>query len=236
MEATPHIEGAEFAENDPTNEYDVDVETASQLLGVSTTRLSQITTRGSLSFQRRKVGFRNRLFYRKSEILDYLERQFPASAQFKPHAFASAWAQNHKPETSDASPPPILNLEPLLEEISKIQQRSLPPVLPRKHGERSVSPRTLPSALSLRDSASLGTKIDSLISEIRHFRELFTKLDHKLNAIQKSQHSSELRPSPRKNFVAADSKIAQEVSFSSTEFTPQKSKKWPRTNPLKKKS
>lgn len=60
--------------------YFIDVEEAAKILGVSRTRLSQLTSRGALSYQRRKIGTRNRLFYKRDEILRHLQRSMGASA------------------------------------------------------------------------------------------------------------------------------------------------------------
>ncbi|NBW82895.1 DNA-binding protein, partial [bacterium] len=49
--------------------YDLEVNDVAELLGVTRTRVSQLTSNGQLSFERRRVGSRSRLFYRKSEVL-----------------------------------------------------------------------------------------------------------------------------------------------------------------------
>jgi|GEM_PF-4010315 len=48
--------------------YPLDVQEAATLLGVSLARLSQLTSKGTLSHVRRRVGARWRLFYRRDEI------------------------------------------------------------------------------------------------------------------------------------------------------------------------
>jgi hypothetical protein len=55
--------------------YDVDVHQAAQMLSVSQARLSQITSKGVLSFVKRKVGTRWRMFYRKDELDEILNQQ-----------------------------------------------------------------------------------------------------------------------------------------------------------------
>ncbi|MCA2959707.1 MAG: helix-turn-helix domain-containing protein [Silvanigrellales bacterium] len=50
--------------------HTVDVTEASQALGVSLARLSQLTSKGTLSHVRRRVGARWRIFYRRDEIDD----------------------------------------------------------------------------------------------------------------------------------------------------------------------
>ncbi len=52
-------------------EYTLGALDASEILGVNRTRLSQLTSQGILSFQRRKIGSHHRLFYRPSEISQY---------------------------------------------------------------------------------------------------------------------------------------------------------------------
>jgi hypothetical protein len=59
----------------PDEGYLVDVTEASEILGVSRTRLSQLTTKGEFSFQRRKIGTRNRLFYKRSDLYSYMRDQ-----------------------------------------------------------------------------------------------------------------------------------------------------------------
>ncbi|NBO38096.1 DNA-binding protein [bacterium] len=51
--------------------YHIDVNEVAQMLGVTRTRVSQLTSTGQLSFERRRVGVRNRLFYKRSEVLAY---------------------------------------------------------------------------------------------------------------------------------------------------------------------
>jgi hypothetical protein len=51
--------------------YQLEVHEVAQLLGVTRTRVSQLTSNGQLSFERRRVGMRNRLFYKRSEVLQH---------------------------------------------------------------------------------------------------------------------------------------------------------------------
>ncbi|MEN9529442.1 MAG: hypothetical protein RI932_1315 [Pseudomonadota bacterium] len=64
--------------------YLLDVNEVAALLGVTRTRVSQLTSAGQLSFERRRVGARNRLFYRRSEVLahqrTFYGRHIPGSA------------------------------------------------------------------------------------------------------------------------------------------------------------
>jgi hypothetical protein len=52
--------------DDPS--FDTDALSAAALLGIGRTRLSQITSAGSLPYLRRKVGDRFRVFYRRSDL------------------------------------------------------------------------------------------------------------------------------------------------------------------------
>lgn len=51
--------------------YTLDVNEVAQLLGVTRTRVSQLTTAGVLPHERKKVGIRNRLYYKRSDVLHY---------------------------------------------------------------------------------------------------------------------------------------------------------------------
>ena len=55
--------------------YTVDVTQAAHALGVSQARLSQITGKGILSFVKRKVGTRWRLYYRQDELDEIINQQ-----------------------------------------------------------------------------------------------------------------------------------------------------------------
>jgi len=71
-------------END-TEGYGLDVNDVAQLLGVTRTRVSQLTTAGILRAERKKVGTRNRLFYKRSDVLNYQHQFF--NRQLKAHPF-----------------------------------------------------------------------------------------------------------------------------------------------------
>ena len=60
----------------PNEEYLLDVNEVAELLGVTRTRVSQLTSAGLLSFERKRVGVRNRLFYRRSEVLAYQKNYY----------------------------------------------------------------------------------------------------------------------------------------------------------------
>lgn len=69
---------------DTQDGYQLEVHQVAELLGVTRTRVSQLTSNGQLSFERRRVGSRNRLYYKKSEVLahqrGFYGRQVAASA------------------------------------------------------------------------------------------------------------------------------------------------------------
>jgi hypothetical protein len=64
LEPQDHVPQLLF--DDPS--FDTDALSAAALLGIGRTRLSQITSAGSLPYLRRKVGDRFRVFYRRSDL------------------------------------------------------------------------------------------------------------------------------------------------------------------------
>lgn len=64
-----HPDFSDAASTNPSEGYDLEVNDVATLLGVTRTRVSQLTSSGQLSFERRRVGARSRLFYKKSEVL-----------------------------------------------------------------------------------------------------------------------------------------------------------------------
>jgi hypothetical protein len=73
------------ADEQETSLYDVDVQEASGTLGVSLARLSQLTTKGTLSHVRKRVGARWRIFYRRDEIMDLARVHRAVVYQRPPH-------------------------------------------------------------------------------------------------------------------------------------------------------
>ncbi len=223
MDNTDHIEGAERATDDFVDDYTVDVETAAQLLGIGTTRLSQITSRGSLSFQRRKVGFRNRMFYRKSEIEAYLEKNFPASVQYKSQMLAERWASTQDNETPAAAATPSLptqeslNLEPLVAALKQM------PFI-RKHKTVAAKTKTqhLPSAVAVREKTELDAKINAILQGLHVFQQSLVRVERKLDAIQKRERAAQQSLMSTKNFPSALSTSSQPKVT--------KMPKWPRVH------
>ena len=59
-----------------TESFTISSEEAAQILGVNRSRLSQLTGKGALAFERRKIDTRNRLFYKLSDLLSHQRSQF----------------------------------------------------------------------------------------------------------------------------------------------------------------
>ena len=78
---------SEISSEISSEEFTLEVTEAAELLGVSRTRLSQLTSKGVFSFERRKLDTRNRLFYSKEVLLRYLRGQQVriAGASAEPH-------------------------------------------------------------------------------------------------------------------------------------------------------
>lgn len=89
--------------------YSLDVNEVAQILGVTRTRVSQLTSAGVLSCERRKVGIRNRLFYRRSDVVNYQQNFYvrPAGYNGRNTSFAppSAHASADQLHSASAHPP-----------------------------------------------------------------------------------------------------------------------------------
>lgn len=87
MSETPPQNNFEVYQEDG---YHLDVNEVAELLGVTRTRVSQLTSNGILSFERKRVGVRNRLFYKRSEVLSYQSqyygKQIPISTVYRERA------------------------------------------------------------------------------------------------------------------------------------------------------
>lgn len=224
------ISGAEAASetdngessNDTAGDYTIDVETAAELLGVGTTRLSQLTTRGVLSFQRRKIGFRNRLFYNKSEIETYLEQYFISNKQSLNHAQKSLL--NHKRTfegnlNQDASPslePSVtssqLDFSPILEAIRETSAK-LKTATSRNIAQPKINKKS--SALELRKQLENESRLKTMHLQLEQFQQSFTKLELKIDSLQRTLHAMSVIAEKRK-LPAATS-----VTQSSTQNRPQ---------------
>jgi len=69
--------------------YQLDVSEVAHILGVTRTRVSQLTSKGQLSFERRRVGLRNRLFYKRGEVVAYQRTFYGRHVPFHSTALAS---------------------------------------------------------------------------------------------------------------------------------------------------
>lgn len=120
--------------------YQLDVSEVAHILGVTRTRVSQLTSNGQLSFERRRVGVRNRLFYKRSEVVAY-QRAFygrhvpfhstspvseasPRPDHFETHISARAQIDSRLGASSYSAPRTQFALpEQLLLETSKLQSQ-----------------------------------------------------------------------------------------------------------------
>lgn len=212
----------------PTDPYDVDVDTAASLLGVGRTRLSQITSKGGLSFQRRKIGIRNRLFYRKSELLAYLERQFPNSPQFRSQAIAERWqsppSSKEEPAAQSDEEALCVMLQTTLRETLNSLEVTRKPTASLRRVERPAPrrphiPLKAPLALEVRheqerraELSNLNQKLDRLIHSVN---TLCAKLDSTNMTINRMQHQQRQAPRPLR---AASQKPENEHSITAEEL------------------
>ena len=60
---------------DKIESFTIGAEEAAQILGVNRSRLSQLTSKGIFTFERRKIDTRNRLFYKLTELLNHQRSQ-----------------------------------------------------------------------------------------------------------------------------------------------------------------
>ena len=72
-----------FEEN--IESFTINAEEAAQILGVNRSRLSQLTSKGAFTFERRKIETRNRLFYKLSDLLNHQRSQMQSSHHTNPY-------------------------------------------------------------------------------------------------------------------------------------------------------
>jgi hypothetical protein len=120
--------------DDPT--FDTDVESAAALLEVGRTRLSQMVARGELSYVKRKVGPRLRMFFRRSELLARVATRYQ-------HSFA-AHAGLRTPEQSVERP--STGLTPSVDAALDIRMAPLANAGSDHPTRAPAEPRNLPSA------------------------------------------------------------------------------------------
>ncbi len=74
--------------------FTINAEEAAQILGVNRSRLSQLTSKGVLPFERRKIETRNRLFYKLSDLLNHQRSQMHANQRTNPYLVEKAFKQD----------------------------------------------------------------------------------------------------------------------------------------------
>jgi hypothetical protein len=72
-----------FEEN--IESFTINAEEAAQILGVNRSRLSQLTSKGTFPFERRKIETRNRLFYKLSDLLNHQRTQIQGNYHINPY-------------------------------------------------------------------------------------------------------------------------------------------------------
>lgn len=190
--------------------FEVDVNEAVQLLGVSRTRLSQLVSKGVLGFERRRVDTRLRMYFNRTELLSYLRRQMSgASAKVK----QSEWIFDAAPAKA-----PVVSYSSLANDEAEILKlRSFTSF--RKHGAspnavRGANPLKA-SALSLRQNqiaekqqiAALAGFQQEIKNQSRHLEKRFQQL-----------HASDVNVKPI--FVSAK-KLADEQKKTNAAIKPR---------------
>ena len=246
MNDVQKINGAEAAcdleisngSNNNCDDYNVDVETAAELLGVGATRLSQLTTRGSLSFQRRKVGFRNRLFYKKSEIDAYLQQYFPPNSQHtnqtermsrsRREVLEANFGKDEQPLREDYITSEQLDFSPIIEAIRETSTQ-----LKKATNKTIIQPKAnkKASALELRQQRENETRLQAVHHQLEQFQQSFTKLELKIDSIQRTLHAmasiAEKKQLPAATAVAQLNAQANQRQESQQHRGQQTQNKWP---------
>ncbi|MEY4064132.1 MAG: hypothetical protein RIR26_340 [Pseudomonadota bacterium] len=186
--------------------YLMDVAEVAALLGVTRTRVSQLTSNGQLSFERRRIGMRNKLFYKRSEVLAYQQTFYgrhlaggttPALTASGIRTDAIENSNSVLPVSEErlggasAGVPRHFRHMPehlLLETQKLLEQESLVELRLMKLGEqvqslaslvKDVVPKDKPSARALAMDAEKIAKLDKITERLEH-------LDEKMN-LQKFQ-------------------------------------------------
>ncbi len=74
--------------------FTINAEEAAQILGVNRSRLSQLTSKGALPFERRKIETRNRLFYKLSDLLNHQRSQIQTNQLINPYLAGKTFKQD----------------------------------------------------------------------------------------------------------------------------------------------
>ena len=208
------------AEENPEASYTVEVAEAADLLGVSRTRLSQLTTKGVFSFERRKIETRNRLFYSKDELLRYMRGQQVRVAGASADASnirwnaTRAWQVNSQLNSQLQSqlqsqlPSPLhlhaaeeLELQKNHRADTYQQESSLvsrSKSVSQRWQQKHLVPR-LPSAQSLSlqdaqaiDSVQLSTQVENVQNQLEHFNAELSNLHLDFSEVKKNLRQVQL--------------------------------------------
>lgn len=78
--------------------FTINAEEAAKILGVNRSRLSQLTSKGALTFEKRKIETRNRLFYKLSDLLNHQRSQLQNNQNYN---FTSTTSNTNSYETQE---------------------------------------------------------------------------------------------------------------------------------------
>jgi hypothetical protein len=201
--------------------YDLEVNDVAELLGVTRTRVSQLTSNGQLSFERRRVGSRSRLFYKKSEVLlhqkGYYGRHAAAGQSNSPvtgtieHSKITAGeprigatAEGSKPQFVDSRLEIESNLTKQIDERTSKQGRMLEKaigLLSRLETIQNQSQLKRSWVSATADAAELA-RTDTLQSIIAHVQNLSQQLHDQQNVlVQLIEDSRSIKTELRKVLV-----------------------------------
>lgn len=169
--------------------FSINSDEASSILGVSKTRLSQLTQKGQFSYERKKVGTRSRIFYKLSDLLDYQRHQgvFHASQDSREPSYrpgASRYLESTLEDKADESFQSVLGddirsrMETLLSHsLSAFQSKltSLKSSLTQRHSQ-GLSASEIKKEESFQNNIQVIIgKLDSLSFEFEGFKKEFER-------------------------------------------------------------
>ena len=212
----------------PDESFNLDAEQAASVLGVNKTRLSQLTSKGVLPFERRKVETRSRVFYRLNDLLSYQRGQIGffnpdssgrESISLSPIRRLEARIYSDEKEewgANSVSDSPILNENSF---AIKPSFRSSESYLEKKEG--------LLSAKEIKREQEKDQKIVDLKKEVHFlkeevqsqrdlFRSIFMQLEQinlKLSRSLIEQERKETRPLNFKNMKSKDSSLVEKTKI-----------------------
>jgi hypothetical protein len=97
-----------FIKEEHTDSFSVPSDEAAHILGVNKTRLSQLTSKGIFSYERKNIEGRSRLFYKLGELLSY-QRAFSFGSGSLPQTPASLEIHNQKNNVVSTDIPPSIS-------------------------------------------------------------------------------------------------------------------------------